>query len=76
MRGTGQGDARGAARGPAPAPRRRAGDARVLVVEDDPDLSRLMATHLASEGYDVARASGHSWTRISPRAPRSASANE
>ena len=30
---------------------------RVLVVEDDPDLSRLMATHLASEGYDVARAS-------------------
>ena len=56
MRGTGQGDARGAARGPAPAPRRRAGDARVLVVEDDPDLSRLMATHLASEGYDVARA--------------------
>ena len=57
MRGTGQGDARGAARGPAPAPRRRAGDARVLVVEDDPDLSRLMATHLASEGYDVARAS-------------------
>ena len=57
MRGTAQGDARGAARGPAHAPRRRAGDARVLVVEDDPDLSRLMATHLASEGYDVARAS-------------------
>ena len=56
MRGTAQGDARGAARGPAHAPRRRAGDARVLVVEDDPDLSRLMATHLASEGYDVARA--------------------
>lgn len=57
MRGTAQGDARGAARGPVHAPRRRAGDARVLVVEDDPDLSRLMATHLASEGYDVARAS-------------------
>ena len=56
MRGTAQGDARGAARGPVHAPRRRAGDARVLVVEDDPDLSRLMATHLASEGYDVARA--------------------
>ena len=56
MRGTAQGDARGAARGPAHAPRRRAGDARVLVVEDDPDLSRLMAAHLASEGYDVARA--------------------
>ena len=37
--------------------RGREGDARVLVVEDDPDLSRLMATHLASEGYDVARAS-------------------
>ena len=36
--------------------RGREGDARVLVVEDDPDLSRLMATHLASEGYDVARA--------------------
>ena len=34
--------------------RGREGDARVLVVEDDPDLSRLMATHLASEGYDVA----------------------
>ena len=29
---------------------------RVLVVEDDRDLSRLMAAHLASEGYDVARA--------------------
>lgn len=56
MRGTAQGDARGAARGPVHAPRRRAGDARVLVVEDDPDLSRLMAAHLASEGYDVARA--------------------
>ena len=37
--------------------REREGGARVLVVEDDPDLSRLMATHLASEGYDVARAS-------------------
>ena len=37
--------------------RGREGDARVLVVEDDRDLSRLMATHLASEGYDVARAS-------------------
>lgn len=37
--------------------RGREGDARVLVVEDDPDLSRLMATHLASEGYGVARAS-------------------
>ena len=37
--------------------RGREGDARVLVVEDDPDLSRLMATHLASEEYDVARAS-------------------
>ena len=37
--------------------RGREGDARVLVVEDDPDLSRLMATHLASEGYDVAPAS-------------------
>ena len=37
--------------------RGREGDARVLVVEDDPDLSRLMAAHLASEGYDVARAS-------------------
>ena len=36
--------------------RGREGDARVLVVEDDPDLSRLMAAHLASEGYDVARA--------------------
>ena len=36
--------------------RGREGDARVLVVEDDRDLSRLMATHLASEGYDVARA--------------------
>ena len=36
--------------------RGREGDARVLVVEDDPDLSRLMATHLASEGYDVVRA--------------------
>ena len=36
--------------------RERKGGARVLVVEDDPDLSRLMATHLASEGYDVARA--------------------
>ena len=56
MRGTAQGDARGGCAGPRAAPRRRAGDARVLVVEDDPDLSRLMATHLASEGYDVARA--------------------
>ena len=36
--------------------RGREGDARVLVVEDDRDLSRLMAAHLASEGYDVARA--------------------
>ena len=36
--------------------RGREGDARVLVVEDDPDLSRLMAAHLASEGYDVVRA--------------------
>ena len=36
--------------------REREGDARVLVVEDDRDLSRLMAAHLASEGYDVARA--------------------
>ena len=36
--------------------REREGGARVLVVEDDRDLSRLMATHLASEGYDVARA--------------------
>ena len=34
----------------------REGGARVLVVEDDRDLSRLMAAHLASEGYDVARA--------------------
>ena len=57
MRGTAQGDARGGCAGTRAAPRRRAGDARVLVVEDDPDLSRLMATHLASEGYDVARAS-------------------
>ena len=36
--------------------REREGGARVLVVEDDRDLSRLMAAHLASEGYDVARA--------------------
>ena len=36
--------------------RERKGGARVLVVEDDRDLSRLMAIHLASEGYDVARA--------------------
>ena len=36
--------------------RGREGGARVLVVEDDRDLSRLMAAHLASEGYDVARA--------------------
>ena len=36
--------------------RERKGGARVLVVEDDRDLSRLMAAHLASEGYDVARA--------------------
>ena len=36
--------------------REREGGARVLVVEDDRDLSRLMAIHLASEGYDVARA--------------------
>ena len=36
--------------------RGREGDARVLVVEDDRDLSRLMAAHLASEGHDVARA--------------------
>ncbi len=56
MRGTAQGDARGGCAGTRAAPRRRAGDARVLVVEDDPDLSRLMAAHLASEGYDVARA--------------------
>lgn len=34
--------------------REREGGARVLVVEDDRDLSRLMAAHLASEGYDVA----------------------
>ena len=36
--------------------REREGGARVLVVEDDRDLSRLMAAHLASEGYDVVRA--------------------
>ena len=36
--------------------RGREGGARVLVVEDDRDLSRLMAAHLASEGYDVVRA--------------------
>ena len=36
--------------------REREGGARVLVVEDDRDLSQLMAAHLASEGYDVARA--------------------
>ena len=30
--------------------REREGGARVLVVEDDRDLSRLMAAHLASEG--------------------------
>ena len=36
--------------------REREGGARVLVVEDDRDLSRLMAIHQASEGYDVARA--------------------
>ena len=36
--------------------REREGGARVLVVEDDRDLSWLMAAHLASEGYDVVRA--------------------